>query len=407
MAIKAKAPDLRFRKAPARAKPYKLADRDGLYLFVTTKGAKSWRFDYRHAGVRRTLTIGRFPDVGLGAARQAVGAARELVAQGGSPSKAKQVEKDGATLDRANTLKARAEDWYGAKAPNRSQSWKTNARRWLDKDIYPAIGHKPIRSVTAGEIEDLVKAIAKKRGAKSAFYARLLLADVYKKQPRTLNLGNPARDVGNILEFPKGEPRGKPLPVKQIPKLLQAVDGYPGRPQTKYAIRLLLHTFTRKRELIEAPWTEFDLDGAEWTVAAERMKMGKPHIVPLSRQSIAALRELKKLAADSPLVFPSAGDLEKPISPSSLNHALKEMGFGHFTPHSARSTASTELNKQGWSPDAIELQLAHLERNKTRASYNYADRMEERRKMMRQWSDFLDSIVAGGNVTAIGRGKAA
>jgi integrase len=247
-----------------------------------------------------------------------------------------------------------------------------------------------------------VKAIAKKRGGKSGFYARLLLADVYKKQPRTLNLGNPARDVGNILEMPKGEPRGKPLPTKQIPKLLEAVASYPGRPQTRHAIRLLLLTFTRKRELIEAPWIEIDMDAAEWTVAGERMKMRKPHIVPLSRQAVAVFRELKKLAGDSRLVFPG-NKVDKPISQSSLNHALNEMGFGHFTPHSARSTASTELNKQGWSMDAIELQLAHVERNKTRASYNYADKMEERRKMMQHWSDFIDGLRAGGEIVSMRR----
>ena len=237
-----------------------IADRDGLYLFVTPHEAKSWRFDYRLASVRRTLTIGRFPEVGLTAARDAVSAARALVAQGISPSRAKQEKKAAAELDRKNTLKARAEDWYAAKAPTRSKSWRRNARRWLDGDIYPTIGDKPIRNVTAGDIEDLVKATAKKRGAKTAFYARLLLADVFRKQPRSLNLGNPARDVGNFLEIPKGEPMGKPLPMRQIPELLKAVNSYTGREQTKYAIRLLLHTFTRKHELVEAPWAEFDLD---------------------------------------------------------------------------------------------------------------------------------------------------
>ena len=403
---KKNAPDLRFRKAKAKDKPYKIADRDGLYLFVTPHEAKSWRFDYRLASVRRTLTIGRFPEVGLTAARDAVSAARALVAQGISPSRAKQEKKAAAELDRKNTLKARAEDWYAAKAPTRSKSWRRNARRWLDGDIYPTIGDKPIRNVTAGDIEDLVKATAKKRGAKTAFYARLLLADVFRKQPRSLNLGNPARDVGNFLEIPKGEPMGKPLPMRQIPELLKAVNSYTGREQTKYAIRLLLHTFTRKHELVEAPWAEFDLDRAEWTIASERMKMERPHIVPLSRQAVKWLRELLKLANGSDYVFPSANDTMCPMSGSTLNHALVDMGFQHFTPHSARSTASTELNKQGWAAEAIELQLAHIERNKTRASYNYADKMDEQRKMMQHWSDFLDGLAIG-NVVSINSGKAA
>lgn len=398
---RAHAPDLKFRKAKPRERAYKLADRDGLYLFVTPTGAKSWRFDYRLLGLRKTLTIGRFPEVGLGDARKRLDAARALLAQGVSPSAAKQERKAEDRLAKTNTLKARAEEWYAGKAPGRSKSWRTNARRWLDKDIYPAIGHKPIRNVTAGDIEAVIRSIAKARGAKSALYARLLLADVFRKQPRSLNLGNPARDVGNFFDIPKGEPRGKPLPTKEIPELMKAVDGYKGRSQTRLAIKILLYTFTRKRELTEAPWTEFDLDAAEWTVAPERMKMEKPHIVPLSRQVVAWLEELKKLASGSPFVFPAANDNERPMSSASLNYALSDMGFAKFTPHSARSTASTELNKQGWSPDAIELQLAHVERNRTRASYNYADRMDERRKMMQAWADFLDGLQAGGTIVSI------
>jgi integrase len=406
MGNKAKAPDLKFRKAKPKPKPYKITDRDGLYCFVTPKGAKSWRFDYRLAGARETLTIGRYPDLGLGAARDALAAARGLVAQGISPAKSKQDKRAEDQLARKNTFKALAEEWYAAKAPHKSESWRQNARRWFDGDVYPAIGHKPIRAVTAGDVEALVKAIAKKRGAKSAFYARLLIADVFKKQPRSLNLGNPARDVGNILEIPKGEPRGRPLPVKQIPALLKAAAGYTGREQTKLAIPLLLHTFTRKRELIEAPWTEFDLDGEEWTVSPERMKMEKPHIVPLSKQAVQWFRELKKLANGSPYVFPSAHDPKRPMNSSTLNHALSEMGFARFTPHSARSTASTELNKQGWNSEAIELQLAHVERNKTRASYNHADKLEERRRMMQAWADYLDALASGADVVPI-RGRAA
>ena len=401
MSNKGSAPDLKFRKAKPRAKGYKKPDRDGLYCFITPKGAKSWRYDYRHAGRRLTLTIGRFPDVGLALARKRLSEARAAVAAGTSPAAEKKKKKLEERLAAKNTLQARAEEWYEAKAPRMSKSWRGNARRWLDGDIYPAIGAKPIGSVVEEDLEGVVKAIAAKRGPTSARDARLLLAAVWKAQPRALKLGNPARDLGNIIEIPKGEPRGKPLPIRDIPALLKAVDAYPGRPQTKLAIRLLLYTFTRKLELTEAPWSEFDLERAEWTVGAERMKMDKPHIVPLSTQALAWLKKLKEVAGDSPYVFPSSNDSLRPMSGSSLNHALSEMGFARFTPHSARSTASTELNKQGWSVDAIELQLAHIERNKIRASYNYADKMDERRRMMQAWADFLDALVTGADVVPI------
>jgi integrase len=396
-------PDLKFRKAKAGSKPYKIADRDGLYLFVSRKGAKSWRFDYRLSARRQTLTIGRFPDVGLAVARKRLDEARGLVAAGMSPAEQKQMRKLEDRLAAKNTLQARAEEWYQAKAPRMSKSWCGNARRWLDGDIYPALGPKPIRNVTVADIEALVKSMAKKRGGKSAFYARLLLADVFKAQPRALNLGNPARDLGNTIEIAKGEPKGKPLPVREIPNLLKALDAYPGRPQTRLAILLLLYTFTRKLELIEVPWSEIDLDRGEWTVAPDRMKMDKPHVVPLSIQAVEWFKNLRELAGASPYVFPSMKDEKRPMSGSTLNHALFEIGFAHFTPHSARSTASTELNKQGWSVDAIELQLAHIEKNKTRASYNYADRMDERRKMMQAWADFLDGVSSGADVVPIRR----
>jgi integrase len=398
-----KVSDTKFRNAKPAAKPYKLVDRDGLYLHIMPTGAKSWRYDYRLAGMRQTLTMGRYPDVGLGMARKRLDEARGLVAQAISPARVKKEKKADARLATANTLEARAEHWYSARALARSESWKGNARRWLEQDIYPAIGSKPIRDVTAGDIERVVRAIAEKRGAKSAHYARLTLAGVFKAQPRALNLGNPARDVGTVVEIPKGKPLGQPLPAKDIPALLEAVDKYPMRPQTKFAIHLLIHTFARKRELTDAPWSEFDLDRAEWVIAAERMKMSKPHIVPLSRQAVEMLSTLKPLSSGSPYVFPNVGDLNKPMAGTTLNKALGMLGFARFTPHSARSTASTELNKQGWNADAIELQLAHTERNSVRAAYNYADRMDERRRMMQHWSDFIDGLATGGNVVSIGR----
>jgi integrase len=392
--------DIKTRAAKPQSRPYKKADRDGLYLFVAPSGAKSWRFDYRLNGARKTLTIGRYPEVGLGDAREELARARALVAKGSSPSKLKQEKKVDARLARANTFKARADDWLAIRAPDRSASWRENARRWLDEDIYPAIGSRPIRDVTVTDVENIVRAIAKKRGAASAHYARLLIAGVFRAQPHALNLGNPARDAANVIEIPRGKPKGVPLAVKDIPAFLDAADRYPGRIATKLAIRLLMLTFTRKRELVEAPWTEIDLDRGEWEISAERMKMAKPHIVPLSRQAVECFRELKLHAGSSPYVFPNLGDPRRPMSASTLNKVFVEIGYGgRFTPHGARSTASTELNKQGWSTDAIELQLAHTERNKVRAAYNHADRMEERRRMMQHWADFLDGLTSGNVVS--------
>lgn len=412
-AKKSKFTDATARNATAKGKPEKRYVGDGLYLFVTPpsdkhpKGAKSWRFDYRLNGKRETLTIGRYPEVSLDDAKDKLRDARKLVAKGESPAQAKQEKKAQAQIARANTLKAIAERWYQAKAPSRSESWKENARRWLDEDIYPALGGKAIKDITPDQIEAALRKIAEERGAKSAHYARLILASVYKDVPRALKVGNPARDLAGFIELPKGAPKGKPLTAKSIPEFLNAADRYPGKLQTKLAIRLLFLTFTRKLELLHAPWEEIDLDGAEWVIRAERMKMEKPHIVPLSRQAIEALRKLKELSGASAYVFPNHGDPRRPMSASTLNAAFDKIGYaGKFTPHGIRSTASTILNGQGWSPDAIERQLAHTERDQVRAAYNHSDHLEERRKMMQAWADFLDGLCTGADVVPI-RGKAA
>ena len=405
--------DTEVSNARPKAKPYKMADGSGLYVYVGPKnakhpkGVKSWRYDYRIAGRRETLVIGKYPDVPLALARRRHGEARELVAAGKSPAKAKRERIERDKLAHQNTVKAACERWYESKAHARSESWRENCRRWLEKDVYPAIGSKSILHTTHDDLEAVIRAIAKKRGAASGHYARLMLAGVYKSLPRSLALGNPARDLEDVVERSKGRPKGRPIQAKAIPALLEAIEKAPARKQTKLAARLLLLTFTRKQELTCAPWDELDLARGEWTIPAERMKADRPHIVPLSRQAVLCFEYAKPYAAGSRFVFPNLGSQEKPMSDTTLNKFFHDIGYGHFTPHSARSTASTILNGQGFDRDAIELQLAHLERSQTRAAYNYADKMDERRRMMQAWADFIDALCAGGNVVPMERRGAA
>ena len=407
--------DTKIKAAKPREGAYKLGDRDGLYLHVAPSGARSWRFDYRLAGKRETLVIGRYPEVTLEQARHgvrrpgfiALADARSMVARGESPAAAKQERKAAAKIARANTLRALAEEWYETRKPARSKSWCDNARRWLDKDILPSLGSKAIKEVTIDDVERLVRKVAAARGAKSGHYLRLLLASVFKSLPRALGVGNPARDLAGMIEVPKGKPLGRPLPAKEIPAFLEAVDRHPARSATKLAAKLLLLTFTRKRELIEATWDEIDLASASCTILAARMKMRRPHIVPLARQAVEVFEILKPLACGSDFCFPNIGDPKKPMSRSTLNKFFGEIGYGEkFTPHSARSTASTILNGMGFSSDAIERQLAHTERDLVRAAYNHSDQMEARTKMMQAWADHVDGLCSTTKVTPI-RAKAA
>lgn len=402
--------DTKARAAKAKGKHYKLADRDGLYLFITPAGAKSWRYDYRIAGARQTLTIGRYPEISLEDARDKLAKARRMVAKEESPAEAKQADKAQAKFAHANTVRALGEKWYLDRQAARSKSWCGNARRFLEQDIYTALGNKPIREVTADDIERLVRKVAEKRGAKSAHYMRLTLAGLFKSLPRHLGIGNPARDVGMIIELPKPTPKGRPLTAKEIPVFLDAVDRYPGRVATKLAVKLLMLTFVRKRELVEVAWDEVDVERGEWVIPAERMKMDKPHIIPLSRQASDCFEKLKPLSFSSRYVFPNLGNPNKPMSGSTLNKVFDTIGYGggRFTPHGVRSTASTELNAQGWPADAIERQLAHTERDLVRAAYNHADFMKDRRKMMQAWADYLEVLAQGGKKVVPGRfGKTA
>jgi integrase len=397
--------DTKARAAKASRKPYKLTDRDGLYLFITPSGAKSWRYDYRYARKRYTLTLGRYPEAGLSTARNRLAESRRLVEHGENPAAVKQREKTEKTIANANTVRAMGEKWYADRKIARSDSWRQNAKRWLEKDIYPAFGEKPLKDVAVSDVERLIGTVKDRRGAKSAECVRLTVAGIFKAAPRSLGLGNPARDLAGTIDLPKPKPKGRPLSAKEIPPFMEAADRYPGRPQTKLAIRLLMLTFARKRELIEAPWTEIDLDGAEWVISPGRMKADKPHVVPLSRQAVECFRKLKELSSGSPYVFPNLGNPKKPMGASTLNNFFEQIGYGgeRFTPHGARSTASTALNSQGWSADAIERQLAHSERDLVRAAYNHSDHMQERRKMMQSWADYLDGLCSGANVTSIRR----
>ena len=194
------------------------------------------------------------------------------------------------------------------------------------------------------------------------------------------------------------------LVQKDIPAVVEAVDGYAGRLATKLAIKLFLLTFVRKSELLNATWDEIDLDRSQWRIPAERMKMKDPHIVRLSRQAVEVLRELKPLSSDSRYVLPSFSTLNQPIGESTLNVAFERMGYGgRFTPHGLRATASTILNEHGFRPDVIERQLAHVERNRVRAAYNKAEYLDEREAMMQHWADFIDGLCAGGQVINLRR----
>lgn len=391
-------------------KPQKFFDEKGLYLYVTQKGLKSWRYDYRAGGKRATVTFGKYPEVSLALARKKHLQARTDLTNGGHPAREKKVQR----LERNSLLKNTFDDlakaWFDGKQERRSAVWRDTHSLYLKRDLSPDIGSLPIADITGETLLAVLEKCSARSGAKTADRVRQTAVQVFDYAKRKLKVSvNIAR---GLVGWAEGEIPAKVnrawLKASDLPDFLAALDAHPGYLTTKAAALLLLLTFVRKRELIHAKWTEFDFDNAMWTVPSERMKMpteekgrrDKGHEVPLSRQVIAILTELKPVCSGSEYLFPSNVSLEKPMSPSTLNVMFGRMGYsGLATPHGLRATASTILNELGFRGEIIERQLAHVERNEVRRAYNHAEFIDDRRVMMQDWANFIDSVRKSKSTT--------
>ncbi len=400
--------DPAVRKAKPEAKPYKMADGGGLYLLVQPHGGKWWRLKYRYAGKEKMLSIGVYPDVSLSDARERREDARKLLANGGDPGAAKQTKKRQTKIAAANTFEAVAREWVENRANDWTEGHKALTLRTLEQDAFPSLGRRPIAEITPAELLDTARAIEKRGALEIASRVLQRCSSVFRYGIATSRCNsNPATELRGALKSPK---RAHYTTIEKggFPQLLRDIDGYQGSPFTTYALQLMALTFTRTSELIEAEWREIDLDKAEWLIPAERMKMRRPHLVPLSQQAVAVFREAAKLSGDRQHVFPNRNDPAKPASKAVILRALGRMGYtGKMTGHGFRSAASTMLNehksKWGIHRDVIELQLAHVEKNASRAAYNFAEYLDERRAMMQQWADYLDKLKAGAEVIPINK----
>lgn len=388
-------------KATPTDKAQKLVDEKGLYLYLSPRGTKSWRFDYRFGGKRFTMTFGLFPEVSLDDVRRKHLAARSKLAEGVNPTHDKRLEKLEQHVGLKNTFEKVAAAWFDSKEERRSEVWRQGHQLNLKRDLSPAFGNIPLGDITTEALLGLLEKVEKRSGAKTAERVRQTAIQVFDYGRRKLKItSNIARALAGWVDIPAKKHRAW-LKESELPAFFDALDKDPSYPSTKYAAELLLLTFVRKGELINAKRSEFDLDNMIWVVPPERMKMlteqkgnrHNAHDVPLCRQAVQLLTELFPMSAGSDFLFPSFSSLEKPISRSTLNLMFKRMGYGGlFTPHGVRGTASTILNERGYRGDLIERQLAHVERDGTRAAYNHAKYLEERRHMMQAWGDILSEI---------------
>ncbi|GKW35327.1 integrase [Pectobacterium carotovorum subsp. carotovorum] len=386
--------DAKIRSTKSTSKPIKLADGGGLYLEVRPSGSKLWRYRYRIAGKENVFALGEYPTLSLAEVRAEHDKARALVKQAIHPAHQRQLERMANHGANANTFEAVAREWIDKKSPDWTPYYLRQVERFFAADVLPAIGKLPIKSVKAAHLLEIIKRIEERGAETVALLVRQWSSAIFRYAVATLRAdGDPAAALKGAIRRPKVE-HHKPLSRTEIADFMQALNRYGGYRTTVIALELMLLTFVRTVELRKAEWQEFDLDGAEWRIPAGRMKMREEHIVPLSTQAIVLLRELQTYTGGRGWLFPNYRNPQDCMTATTLNRALERMGFNGkdsigFSAHGFRATASTILNEMGYRPDVIERQLAHTERNKVRASYNRAEYLDERRKMMQVWADFV------------------
>lgn len=393
------------RNAKPQATAYKLADGRGMYLLVKPNGSKWWRFDYRRPGTkkRNTLSLGTYPDVSLKKARDRREEARQQIADGIDPGDQRKAE----TVAGAETFEAIAREWHAKHVPNWSPAHADRLMARLEKDVFPWIGHNPIGKLAAPDVLAVLRRVDARGARDTAHRVHQHCGQVFRYAVATGRASSdPTPALRGAIPPARATHHASITDPERIGELLRALDGYQGSPVTRAALQLAPLVFVRPGELRRAEWAEVDLDKAEWRIPGEKMKMGSPHIVPLSSQAVAVLQDLAPLTGMGRYLFPGLRTRSRPMSENTVNAALRRMGFDRdtMTGHGFRSMASTLLNEQGWHRDAIERQLAHAERDAVRAAYNYAEHLPERRKMMQAWADYLDSLrESPGKVVPINR----
>lgn len=396
--------EIKIRNLKPRAKTYRLADSNGLCIEVRPVGSKSWRYRYRHAGKANMLGLGGYPAVALAEARARRDEARRLLVAGVDPAMERKEEKRAARLAAASTFGKIAEEWLS------KQSFAEVTRlkaQWM-LNLASALRDRPITELTPPEVLDVLRGIEARGTHETAHRVKQRIGQVFRYG---IAAGRADRDVTAGL-------RGALTPVvttsraaitdpAQVGDLLRAIDGYAGQPTTHAALKLAPLLFVRPGNLRAMEWAELDLDGAEWRIPADKMKVREGHVVPLATQAVTILRTLQTLTGYSRYCFPSLRSADRPMSENTINAALRRLGYDKaiMCGHGFRAMASSILNEQGWHPDVIERQLAHAERNRVRAAYNRAQYLPERRHMMQSWADYLDGLTAGARVVAIGSAR--
>jgi len=387
--------DIQCKTAKPGEKVRKLSDGGGLQLWIQPTGSKQWRLAYRYNGKQKLYAIGPYPLITLAEARESANDARKHLTRGVDPMAVKREKKIRAAAE-AHTFKNIAEEFVDKLRKEGRAETTLSKIEWLLALAYPDIGSRRVSELKPADILVPLRRVESKGQYESARRLRSTIGSVFRYAVASARAEfDPTASLQGALITPKSKPRAAIVDPKILGAVLRAIDGYEGYVSLCAALKLLPLLFPRPGELRHATWSEFDLEAGIWSIPAERMKMRRPHIVPLPRQAIAILRDLHAATGNAPVVFPGPRAPERPISESAMPAALRYMGFPkeQVVPHGFRATASTLLNESGkWNADVIERQLAHLEQNAIRRVYARGEYMEDRIKMMQWWADYLDKL---------------
>lgn len=393
--------DTAIRKAKPKEKPYKVSDSQGLYLLVNPRGSKLWRVKYRMNGVERKLALGSYPEITLAEARSARDAARRQLAHSIDPNFVKRQERIEAGIRASNSFSSVAQELIEKKAREGMAEPTLAKMRWFVKLLGSDYGKRPVAEITPQELLHELRKHERRGRLETANLLRAFASRVFRYAVATARA---ERDPAQLLIGALTTPRVKHFPAitdaVTFGALLRAIEDYQGDPAVMHALKLTPHVFQRPGEIRHMEWTEVDFGKAVWIIPEGKMKMRQPHSVPLSRQSLAILTNMRALSGSGRYVFPSIRSRTRPISENTINAALRRMGYpkDQMTAHGFRTSASSLLNESGkWNPDAIERALAHMVAGSVRRIYNQSAYWTERVEMAQWWSNYLDELREGGN----------
>lgn len=403
--------DIQVSKAKPKDKDYKLTDGGGLFLLITPSGGKLWRLKYRFDGKEKLLSLGQYPAVSLAEARKRREDDRKLLANGQDPVAVKKTVQQAAAVSAASTFAVVAGEWFQKRKPEWVESHAVSVKGRLDNYILPAFGSKPIAEVTAADVRTMLLKIEARGTVEAAKRVKVICGQVFRHAvAHDLITHDPSAALKPSELFRKVEKRhfAAITDPKELAPLLRSIEGYSGSIETRCALRLLPMLLMRPGELRHLEWSEIDVDAAQINIPAEKMKMRSAHLVPLSKQALATLAEIRPLTGSGKYVFPSTRSAERPISDNTLNACFRRMGYDKdtVTAHGFRATARTMLDEVlGFRPDMIEHQLAHAVKDPNGRAYNRTAFVEDRRRMMQHWSDYLDSLKAVAKVIPLHRAE--